>query len=190
MIHLIVGDYELKPNDHVVREITSGSLSRNFSTVGKNLVLFTDELNLKKKDVDQLIETGYDLTVIVHDRKIVKGKRKSGTKQYTLQLNEEDATTDANPFELIKIVFGIKDRKDLFEYLKESKNSLYVLMMIMCCNTDKMCQQNREVVEWLSKNYYRVKYEIVCAKIAYAIKPEKIWRFDWLYKKDKKEDEE
>lgn len=189
MIKLIVGDYKLKPEDLVVIQVSEDCLRKNFFTKDRNLVAYSDDLHLSKKDLDELIEIGYDLTLVIHDRKLVKGKRKE-TKKYTLTYLEEQSTNEVNPFELVKLIFSCKDRDLLFNFLKDSKNSLYVCMMTMSCNAHKLTENNRKVVEWLCKNYFRVKYEIVCAKIAYTIKVQQVPYFDWLYPKKKKEDED
>jgi hypothetical protein len=189
MIHFIYGEYELEKNDFVISEITSASINKNFMTKDKNLVAYSDELNLKKKDIDLLIESGVNLTIVIHDYKLLKGKRAS-TKKYKITKLSEDTQKDVNPFELVKYVFSCNDRELLYNYLKDTKNSLYVLMMIFSCNYPKFKNKaNQEVTEWLCKNYYRVKYEVVCAKIAFEMKCEQIWRFDWLYPKKKEEEE-
>lgn len=189
MIHFIVGNYELKKNDHVVKDLSSGSLHKSLWTKDKNLVAYSDELQLTKKLIDWLVEQEFNLTVVVPDKKLLKGKRKK-TKLYDItELDNSSTETALAPWDLAKYLFTCQDRDMMFQYLKDSKNSLYVLLMVLSCNMEKLIPQNREIVEWLVKNYFRVKYEIVCAKLSYHLKLQQIYRFDWLYPKKKKEDE-
>ena len=154
VIHLFFGDYQLKENDLVIDKISNDTIRKNVFTKDKNIVCYTDEVGIGKKEIDELIDSKkpIDMTIVCHDIKLIKGKRKE-TKKYTLTV-QEGPNKAINPFELGKLVFSCKDRDLLFNYLKDSKNSLFILMMSLACNTHKLTPANRKTVEWLCKNYY------------------------------------
>ena len=190
MIKFIVGSYQLQPNDILIEEISSATCMKNFLTKNKNLVGFTSELGLTKKEIDELIEVdNIDITLIVHDGRLLKGKRKE-TQKYTIEyLNGEETQAEPKPYELAKYVFKCTDRQMLFEYLKDSKNSLFVLIKYLSCNILQMNDHNRRVTEWLCEKYFKVKYEVVCAKIAFDMKLQNINYIKWLYPKKKEQNE-
>lgn len=190
MIKFIVGSYQLQQNDILIEEISSATCMKNFLTKNKNLVGFTSELGLTKKEIDELIEVdNIDITLIVHDGRLLKGKRKE-TQKYTIEyLNGEETQAEPKPYELAKYVFKCTDRQMLFEYLKDSKNSLFVLIKYLSCNILQMNDHNRRVTEWLCEKYFKVKYEVVCAKIAFDMKLQNINYIKWLYPKKKEQNE-
>jgi hypothetical protein len=186
MIEIVIGDYLVKKNDVVVSKY-DGTLIRKHSLAGNTkFVLFGEEVGLKKKDIQFLVENSTnDIVIVFQDDRPIKGLRNS--KRCSI-IYDADFVKEMNPFDLVKSFFTVTDRDYIYEFLCKNKVNLFMPVKALTSCFFGLSKENLAVVAWLDLNLFKCRPEILYGVIAYHLKPNPYFRFvPWLFPKKKKE---
>lgn len=181
MLEYIIGEYQQKPGEVVLQQF------RPIPTTHTNkdmvFVLIAEESKLNANAIEFMKESSLHFKVLSNDKKAMKGQRRSKK----LLINGDEVS--ANPFDLVKDILSIADRDYLLAYLKNNKPNLYVAVQYLSCNMDKLCEANRNAIQWLDLNLFKCQQDMLYAFIAKFMKVEPGRPFlKWKYPKKEKED--
>ena len=191
MVKFIVGDYQPTKDDIVIEHFNQCDIQRSRKTLGKQIILFVEYLNLSKKDCEAIAKASTaNVIVVMNSPKYIKGFRKS--KNVTIEYRSSQSV---NIFDIAKAVATIPDRDYVFEFLKTNKPQMYMLVKALIGGYDKLDSQNssklknynKNVVAWLDMHQWKVNPILLYAVMAYKFKPQLGVRYlGWKFPKKEK----
>lgn len=186
MIQVIISDKVIiGPDEEEIFELDLQTIRPSFHNKGKTLVYDANLNGLTKDQLDTVIDNATQkIKIFSNSAKIIEGKRQGKD----LKIDRSDNNIESNPWNITQAIFEVTDRKELFEYLKENRVQLWMPLMIMISNYDKLKPENMKVLERIETWFPRVRNEMLYAMIAFGMKPQH-WQFaKWRFPKkgDKK----
>lgn len=179
MIQVILSDKVIiGPNEEEIFSLDLQTIRQKAFGTDKVLVYDANLNGLDKAQLEFAIENATrEIKVFTNSSRPIDGKRSTAK----LKIDRGDDQRETDPWAITKAIFEASDRKELFEYLKENKVNLWMPLLIMISNYDKLSPGNMKVLERIEGWYIRVQNEILYSMISFGMKAQRFdfprWRF-------------
>jgi len=180
-MEIIIGNYEPSKDDVVInRFIPDVVLKKNIE--GEHFkVIYVEYLGISTEDINFIIKNADEKTKLIFETKPSKSIKIPRSSKNCKVTRTEEVTF--NPFDFIKSILSLQDRKYLFEFMLANKPALFLLIKILVSYAPQCSTNNKKVIEILDFYLYKVNPEILYAYMAFFIKPETQQYFKWRYAK-------